>query len=533
MLLWGSINNMNKLKSKTSLSVVLLFFLTIFGFILRVLNLTILPVFADEAIYVRWAQVMKAEASLRFLPLTDGKQPLYMWTLIPFFKIFHDPLFAGRLLSVLCGSMTIVGLFVLAYLLFKSKKVALISALFYAISPFSFFFDRMALVDSMLCFFSVWYLVFLTVSVTKLRWDFSMLAGFALGGALLTKSPGIFFLLLMPASIFLLKFPEKNKEKAYYFARVIGLWVTTAVIGFGLYQILRLGPDFSQIASRNQDYIFPLSHILDNPKDPFLFLVDRALEWISVMGPFWILILAFFGILNLSRKHPGKLFFLMAFWVGPLLVNAMYAKVFTARYILYTLPPLFLLASSSFLISGKLKYVLYSLLALFVGHALIFDYLLITNPPKAPLVREERSGYLEEWTAGTGIKEVADYLRAEHDANPNEKIVVGTEGYFGTLPDGLQIYLEKVPNIVIFGSGLNFGEVPQSLIDSKNAGNKTYFVVNSSRLNFKDNFEKYGLKVVLSFAKASRADGYKEFVQYGDHDTFYLFEVTGEKSVKK
>ena len=59
--------------------------LLVLGIIFRFVNLTQVPVFADEAIYLRWAQIMRAEETLRFLPLSDGKQPLYMWTVIPFF----------------------------------------------------------------------------------------------------------------------------------------------------------------------------------------------------------------------------------------------------------------------------------------------------------------------------------------------------------------------------------------------------------------------------------------------------------------
>ena len=70
-------------------------------FILRLPNLTFQPIFADEAIYIRWAQVMRAEPTLRFLPLFDGKTPLFMWAMIPFLKIFHDPLFAGRFLLII------------------------------------------------------------------------------------------------------------------------------------------------------------------------------------------------------------------------------------------------------------------------------------------------------------------------------------------------------------------------------------------------------------------------------------------------
>src|SRR5437870_4877804 len=68
-------------------------------FILRLPSLTYQPIFADEAIYIRWAQIAKAEPSLRFISLQDGKTPLFMWAMAPYLIIFDDPLFAGRLLS--------------------------------------------------------------------------------------------------------------------------------------------------------------------------------------------------------------------------------------------------------------------------------------------------------------------------------------------------------------------------------------------------------------------------------------------------
>src|SRR3989304_5055281 len=122
----------------------------ILGLFLRLYNLTIFPVFADEAIYIRWAQVMRAEQNLRFLPLSDGKQPLFMWLEIPFLKVFSDPLVAGRIVSVFSGLGTLVGIFVLTELFFRSRKISFMASLIYAISPFSVFFYRFALPGSLL-----------------------------------------------------------------------------------------------------------------------------------------------------------------------------------------------------------------------------------------------------------------------------------------------------------------------------------------------------------------------------------------------
>lgn len=77
--------------------------LSIVFFATRLQNLNSIPVFGDEAIYIRWSQIIKSVETLRFIPVTDGKQPLFMWILAVFLKFFNDPLFAGRLVSVFSG----------------------------------------------------------------------------------------------------------------------------------------------------------------------------------------------------------------------------------------------------------------------------------------------------------------------------------------------------------------------------------------------------------------------------------------------
>ncbi|MBP9758783.1 glycosyltransferase family 39 protein, partial [Candidatus Dojkabacteria bacterium] len=208
----------------TALCLVLIFGI---GFAIRIINLTILPVFVDEAIYVRWSQVMATEPTLRFLPLSDGKQPLYMWFLMFLIKFFENPLYAGRLISVFTGMGSLFGVFTLSYLLFKSKKVSILASLIYALSPFTVFFDRMALVDSMLSLFGIWTGVFSILTAKYKRLDLAMVTGFMLGFMALTKSPAIFIALLLP-SFWLLS--------CWSSIWVIG---ATYFIAFGMYNILR------------------------------------------------------------------------------------------------------------------------------------------------------------------------------------------------------------------------------------------------------------------------------------------------------
>ena len=488
-------------------------------FSLRFINLTILPVFADEAIYIRWAQVMRAEQTLRFLPLSDGKEPLFMWLIIPFFKLINNPLIAGRLVSVLAGLGTMFGIGLLSYLLFKNKIVSLVSALIYAVSPFVFFFDRMALADSLLSMFGVWTFVFSLLAFKKQRLDFAMIAGFMLGGAWLTKSPALFFALMLPTLWIFIPWQKDSKKNLKTIFITICLTFVTIFIGYGMFNILRLGPNFNMISSRNLDYVWPMSHILTSPLDPLKPFLDRSLEWVRMMGP-WSILILLIGAYIVGFKKNWREFLVLSIWLlGPIVVQSEYAKVLTARYILFSIPYLIIIASSMFLTKRKAIFNLsLFVLAFLVFQGLSFNRWLLISPERANLPRSERSGYLEEWTAGHGIKETFDFLLQRQTENPKERIVIGTEGFFGTLPDGLQLYLNSYPEITAIGVGLNFSDLPSQLINSKKAGDRTYFLVNASRLL--NSSENLGLKLIKEYPKAQKPDGTR--------DSLLLFEVQGQ-----
>lgn len=467
----------------------------------RFYNLNQLPVFADEAIYIRWAQVMKAESTLRFLPLSDGKQPLFMWSVIPFFKLFSDPLIAGRILSGITGLGTLVGVWMATYLLFKSKKSAFIASILYAMSPFAVFFDRIALVDSMLAMYAIWVFVFGLMTVQIKRLDAALITGFALGGALLTKSPAIYFALLLP-SITILTLKDKLKNN---FQRIVLLLVSLGV-GYGFYNILRLGPNFHMIAQRNGDYVYPISHILSDPFNPLVSHARAVIEYFSQLGPSSLLALMLVSAIYIFPKKPREITLLIIWIILPLFSSLMFSKTMTARYILFSIPFISVLAASIF--SAKDRSVMLiskGLLAIFIAISLVINIRQLTNIRAMPLPRSERSGYLEEWTSGYGIKEVAEYIIKKHNSNPSLPILIGTEGYFGTLPDGLMIYLNNYPQITVIGVGLDLKKIPESLANTKRAGTDTYLVINNTRIQIPD-FKSSGLELINEYEKASKPD---------------------------
>lgn len=456
--------------------------LVIAYFILRLPNLTLQPIFADEAIYIRWAQVMRSEPTLRFLPLSDGKTPLFMWMMIPLFKFINDPLFAGRFLSVLSGFFTLLGVFFLSKRVF-GVRTSFWAGLLYVITPYTVFFDRMALVDSLLSAFTIWAVYFAIWLVTSLRLDIAMILGYILGGAILTKTPGML-------NLFLLPFPVigfRNKGRSHNLVKLLILWGVAIVIALSLYNILRLGPGFGLLSSRNADYIFSPFELIGRPLDPFIPHFNDMSDWFpklftwpillcGVMGIFY----ALFSMWKQSFKGSSLLGGIVLLWMTiPLILEMAFLRTFTARYLLSGVPLFLCLAGFGVTrLLPRLAYIqrfpILLMLVVLLPLPLYFNYFLLTAPDKAPLPKEERKGYFEDWTAGYGLPDIAKFLI---EKNKSRKVVVGTEGFFGTLPDGLYIYLDK-SNIAVIGSSAT---ISAKLRDAAK-DNLTYFVGNKNSL---------------------------------------------------
>ena len=498
----------NNLLTKIFLSI----FLVAFYFFSRVQNLTSIPVFCDEAIYIRWAQIIQSEETLRFVPQSDGKQPLFMWINAVTLKIFSDPLVSGRLISVFSGfGIALIISFITIILvnyqdkqqniflflknsLNKNYPLFLFVFFIYCLTPFAFFFDRLALADNLLSFFGSLSL-FLSILLSKYpRFDLSILLGLSLGLAWLTKSPAIYFVVL---SILTFIFLNYKKIKIWFYPFI------SSFIGFLIYNILRLGPQFHQIALRNKDYVWTISEILKHPLDPLKPHLANAFD-LYVRYISWPVLILFVIGLFLLLKNNWKLeiknyLIIFAWWLLPLIANSALAKVFTARYILFTLPPLIILFSLSiWIFLDKIKNNLLKLIVLLLIFSLNinFIYKISTNPFDQMLASSE-TGYLEGWTSGWGIKEASDYLKQQA---LHSNVIVGTEGSFGTLPEGFQIYVNKVKQLTVIGQGLDFATIPDNLKNAKDYGDDVYLLINKSRFNTVS-LEQGNLKLIKSFAK--------------------------------
>ncbi len=417
-------------------------------FAIRLVNLTILPIFTDEAIYIRWGQIGLRDASHRFLSLEDGKQPLFVWLMYPMLKLFADPLVAGRMVSIVAGFFNLIGMMILAKIIF-GRKAIIPAGLLYLISPFFLFYDRLALYDSLTACFAIWALILEILLVTTLRLDVALLLGFVIGGGLLTKSSAQFSLYLFPASLILFDF--KSKNKIHRLIKWLALALIATVISLCFSLVIKLSPLQHMVGQKNLTFILSFTDFF---KDPFSRLIGNLrglVDWL--VGYFtwpWIIGIGVSLIISL-KKYFTQTLLLILWWLFPFLALAAFGIVLYPRFILFMVFPLLIILAAG-LVSIKEKithpvlFILgFLLLSFYPGY---ISSQLLFNPLNAPIPKTDRMQFIDDWPSGYGIKEIVEFAQREAQKEP---IFIGTEGTFGLTPYALTIYLQNTPNIEIKG----------------------------------------------------------------------------------
>lgn len=459
----------------------LIFFLLLSAYLfLRLYNLTSLPIFTDEAIYIRWSQIAGTDANWRFISLTDGKQPMYVWIAMVLLRLLKDPLFAGRLVSVIAGFFSMVGIFFLTLEIFKdsngkyfsAKKLAFLASFIYLIYPFALVYDRLALYDSLVALFIIWSLYFEILLVRHVRLDLGMILGMIIGGGMLTKTNASFAMILLPASLLLFDFKDKNYRKK------LGLWaifaVISIIIALVIYSVLRLSPFFHIIAQKNYTFIYTPKEILLDPFSHFFGNLKGMSTWLIgyMTIPFIVLVISSFLV---GKKHFREKLLLLAWFIVPFGALALFGRTIYPRFILFMTMPLLVLGAYAFfhLVSfSKNFWLRTAVVFVFLISFLINDFFIVTDFAKASVPQGDREQLITAWASGGGVKETVNFLEKK---SKNEKIYVGTEGTFGLMPYALEIYLKDNPNIITEGFWPIGDQVPKKVLDNAKKM-PTYFV---------------------------------------------------------
>ncbi len=318
----------------------------------------------------------------------------------------------------------------------------------YLVIPFTLFYDRIAIVDSLLTAFGIWVLALQVVMARTLRLDIALILGLVTGLALITKSPAVFFLYLLPFSAAFL-----STERIHLRGRLlrwIGLLVVVVILSEAVYSILRLSPFFHIISQKDSSFVVGFGDIF---KNPFVYVSGnfRALfDWWVTYVTFPVFIIAFVSIFS-GKNSLRSRFVLLVWCTAPFFASAFFAKIIYPLYLLFYTPYLLILAARMLMIGrsyipGK---ALQYLIGFFIfSYAFYSSFLILFNPVRAIIPVQDKGQFVDDWPAGWGVREIV--TRLGHEAEKGH-ITVYTEGTFGLMPFSLELYLVYNPNVTIKG----------------------------------------------------------------------------------
>ncbi|MBI2430856.1 MAG: glycosyltransferase family 39 protein [Candidatus Levybacteria bacterium] len=447
--------------------------LTILFFFSRLYRIDTLPLFTDEAIYVRWSQIARYDANWRFISLTDGKQPSFIWLTMIAMRFIQDPLLSGRVVSVFAGFATTVGLFFLGRELFNSRWIGFFSCILYIIFPMALVYDRMALYDSLVGTFAIWSLFLSVLLVRRLRLDVALLLGMIAGGGVLTKTSGFFSIYLLPFTLLL--FDWGKKDRWFRLLRWLTFVIIAVVLAYAYYSIQRLSPFFHIIEDKNAVFIYPFHEWIAHPFEFFYGNLRGVWDWFItyVTWPGFLLIV---GAFLVERKNFREKILLIIWFLLPFVALALFARLLYPRFIFFMI--LYLLPLAAYSLNSlknfsKKKVVMLAGFLAFAIAPLRADYFILTDFAHAPIPSADLGQYINNWPAGGGIKEMIDFLGNEAKT---QKIYVATEGTFGSLPtNAVEIYLGDNKNVDKRGIWPVPKEIPQDLL--KKAERMSVYVV--------------------------------------------------------
>lgn len=466
-------------------AVVLLF---ITYFLTRLLCLGRLPIFFDESIFIRWSQKVLKEGDF-LISLTDGKLPLHRWAMAPFLAIVGDPLIAGRLASVAFGAITTGGILLIGREI-GDWKLGILSGFLYVICPFTLWFDRVAMTESLLLALFVITILLALKAVRSLSFWYIPAIGLSISLAMLTKGTAQLLFVILPFAY--LARTRSMKKKRRPLLRWSAIVLSSLVIAYGIFSLLRLSDLYPRIAVRNAVATKTLIEVLKNPFDVFFSNVVTIFSTLVTFMTPVLLVVALLGlILGFMRKWRPA-YFLVAWLVLTWLIEALVAKhwmfdTILPRFYLVLLPPLLLGAGYGCVeamraITGWTQVsrtrrgvaAVAAVIAL-VALPLVSISLVVVSPEIAILPQWTRFQYITDWPSGEGIEQVVAFLE---EKSADGEIAVGSNMPGIGLPtSGLEIYLSDNENLRIITFKPDVKELPEELIDSSR-DRPTYLVFN-------------------------------------------------------
>lgn len=425
-----------------------LFFLFLFT---RLIFLTRLPIFNDEAIYLHWGLDFMQNFGRGVTPVTIGGKQLGVPLLFGLVQLLpFDPLLLGRLLSVAFSCVTYFATIAAFRKLFP-KRSFILPALFLIFSPYLLFFDRLALIDSIIvAVYSA--SLFLVLNILERPTLFrSFLLGTFLAFGWWMKST---ILLAFPAIllIFIIEvFGNRKKIKQFVIS-----FLTILLTFFLFISPLLLHPNYWKLPLQETERLITLSEILHIPFSFWWTNIQAVSTYSLIYGTPLILIAFFIELFQIKKQK--QLFPLFLWFAVPTAIELFFFRRIDSRYITLVIPSLLLIAAitldsgQSAEASAKVEnqhIKLYQFLT--VGTAVLFSFFLLFSPARFysffrffPSIKDDFSQYVSGWPSGYGVKEAVEYVKEKSAGKPTFVFVRNDSG---NPEDAVYVYLQHEKHI--------------------------------------------------------------------------------------
>ncbi len=342
-------------------AIILITVLFLIGFAIRLFPINTGFHMWDESVYLQHAEIMSG-----FRPEANYNEfwirPPLLPVLFSIGYIFNHSIITLHVIVAFFTALGIVATFLLAKELFN-EKIALLSALIFALNPLHVLLSRFLLVDAMLSLFFALTLFFAYKALKALKYSF--LAGGFLALAILLKFTSFMLIFLVFLLFFLFQKKSGNIRHAFNiitskkFLAVIFSCIIV-LLPYLVWEQLKFGSPFYTFVNASVVSATPLFTVYD----VFFTEIFEFLPFVLVAG------IILFSIKAVMKVHKEDIFLVLCVII-PVIIVLLIIHIET-RYFMPVLPFLAIMAAKGFLSLPKRQYIFWFVL-LFVSLGSVFS----------------------------------------------------------------------------------------------------------------------------------------------------------------
>jgi hypothetical protein len=404
------------------------------GLTVRIIALTRLPLYFDEAEYIVWAQDV-----LHGHPFVGDLRKLAFFPILSLFNpTGPESAWIARSMSAIFSTLTVASCIALGRMM-ASRRAGLTAGLLYALLPFAVFHERTVIAEPLQSTLLAFSLVLMVQLARKPHLARAVALGLVLALAHLVKNSSLLYLALPPVAAFILAQERWRAVRLGILSSIIAVgtvlfvsWRVSLAIPPATVADIALTPIQAAGAGAvpgQWDWPTISRNLLDYAE-----LMQVYLGWaiiaLILAAPLWL-------IIDKKLRLPLLFLFIPAIvFVIPILITRTIDSIVIApRFIFQTAIALTVIAAlsldalmrSQHTRIGRLprtaaSVISVGLLGLAVINGLWFSAALIRDPREARLYKSDRVNFVRGFLSGGGFPEMTDDLLAQWRQNPDTPI---------------------------------------------------------------------------------------------------------------